>query len=50
MADKEYKTIQEKKSKGKYSTKDKEIYNSKYVRKYENKMSSVSVINIKYHL
>jgi hypothetical protein len=35
MADKEYKTRQEKKNKGKYSTNGKEIYNSKHIRSYE---------------
>ena len=40
MSDKEYKTRQEKKSKGKYSTKDKEIYNSKHIRSYEKRMES----------
>jgi len=35
MDNKEYKTRQEKKSKGKFSKKDKEIYNSKHIRSYE---------------
>ena len=42
MADTDPKSRQERKSKGKYSTKDKERYNAKHVRSYENRMANVT--------
>jgi hypothetical protein len=38
MADREIKTRQEQKSKGKFNKKRNECYNTKYIRSYENKI------------
>lgn len=40
MADKDYKTRQEKKGKGKFASKHKELYNSKHIRSYERKLEA----------